>query len=174
MTEKDVTDCLHAYFSESKYKLSNAYIFNYDWESDFFVQNSSGYTYEIEVKISRSDFFADMKKIKKHSILERGFYEVEHRGRVDSHVHKCRPNKFFYAVPSGLIQAKEVPPYAGLIYVNGFSFTKIKEAPFIHKDKMNFEDKLCNKFYYYWNDAKMKINRLENELKTIKENNILK
>lgn len=51
------------------YKLNNSYIF--DWESDYFgIAKSSGYCYEIEVKISRSDYKADFRKSKKHRFLQ--------------------------------------------------------------------------------------------------------
>lgn len=51
------------------YQLTNSYIFG--WESDYFgVAKQSGYTYEIEVKISVSDFRADFKnKTFKHRCL---------------------------------------------------------------------------------------------------------
>lgn len=67
-----------------------------------------------------------------------------------------RPNKFYYAVPEGLIQPEEVPAYAGLIWVtsNGGLIEK-KKAPYIHKDKYNdAELKLGEKFYYHMVDWK--------------------
>lgn len=67
-----------------------------------------------------------------------------------------RPNKFYYAVPEGLIQVEEVPVYAGLIWVTkeGGLIEK-KKAPYIHKDKYNdAELKLGEKFYYRMVDWK--------------------
>lgn len=53
-----------------------------------------------------------------------------------SHNNKLLPNKFFYAVPTGLISKEEVPDYAGLIYVDELgNCTKIKDGKFLHKDK---------------------------------------
>lgn len=43
-------------------------------------------------------------------------------------------NRFFFAVPEGLVSVDEIPEYAGLIYVdeNG-SARKVKDAPLLHK-----------------------------------------
>ena len=62
--------------------LENTYIFR--WESDFFAISKSGLVHEIEVKISRSDFKADFKKVKKHQELEMAqsgmkMFTVRHR-----------------------------------------------------------------------------------------------
>lgn len=67
-----------------------------------------------------------------------------------------RPNKFYYAVPEGLIQPEEVPAYAGLIWVtNTGGLIEKKKAPYIHKDKYNdAELKLGEKFYYHMLDWK--------------------
>jgi hypothetical protein len=36
------------------------------------------------------------------------------------------------------------------MYANEFGVTTIKEPKFLHKDKLNLEKPLCDKFYYYW------------------------
>jgi translation initiation factor 1 (eIF-1/SUI1) len=60
------------------------------------------------------------------------------------------PNYFYYAVPDGMLEADEVPPYAGLIYIHedkGFSI--IREAPRLHTTKYtDGELNLGEKFYY--------------------------
>lgn len=66
---KEITKGLFLYFEKHRYMLANSYI--YKWESDFFSQLKSGYHQEIEVKISRADFFNDFKKEGKHMILDR-------------------------------------------------------------------------------------------------------
>lgn len=53
---------------DNKYVLANTYVYN--WECDYFGVSKSGYAYEIEIKVSRSDFFADFKKAKKHRMLQ--------------------------------------------------------------------------------------------------------
>ncbi len=66
---------------DNKYQLLNSYIFG--WESDYFGISKSGYIYEIELKISRSDFKADFKKTLKHSILQNAKKEwIVESGRV--------------------------------------------------------------------------------------------
>ena len=181
--EGKICDSLNSYFiNNCRYKLANGYIFKSDWESDFFVQKQNGYSYEFEVKISRSDYFSDKNKITKHSILKTGAYN-----KKSSHIsylngirevseeteivkHNFRPNKFFYVVPSGMITESELPDYAGLFYYEGDIYKgncgliKIKDAPFIHREKLDFEKVLCSKFYNYWLNAK-------NEIRILKKNN---
>ena len=131
-TEANIQRALrNKYHGTSKYVVENIYIFNHDWESDIFALKTNGYCYEVEIKISKADFFADLKKVKKHSILSTGKYNEGH-GMRD---HKFRPNKFYYCCPKGLIDVQDVPEYAGLLEVQewGSCIEEIKKAPFIHK-----------------------------------------
>jgi hypothetical protein len=172
------------YSNTAKYIVPNAFIFKGDWETDCFIQQrSSGYCYDIEIKISRNDFFADFRKCQKHSILKVGTYQngwvsIENGDKVPRLCeHKKRPNKFFYCVPSGLIKINEVPEYAGLMYFNSHdeSIEVVKEAPFIHRDQIDFEKALCEKFYFYWKrqlleskQFKKQINRMNDEIILLK------
>ncbi|APZ82881.1 hypothetical protein [Flavobacterium phage FL-1] len=65
MTEKLIQKALLRFFSSHKYVFTNTYFFSN--ESDFLSFLSSGFCYECEIKISRSDFKADFKK-EKHAI----------------------------------------------------------------------------------------------------------
>lgn len=164
ITEDHIQTLLNAkYASNSKYKVGNVYVFKRDWESDFFVQKENGYCYEFEIKISRSDFLADFKKSRKHDIIKTGKY---FDGRHDRD-HNLRPNKFFYVAPSGLLSISDIPEYAGLITVDGYYLKTVKDAPFIHKEKLKFENALCNKFYYYWMEQKRQTNELKREVKRL-------
>jgi len=199
MTEKSIQKALFRLFSSHEYKFTNTYFFNN--ESDFLSFLSSGFCYECEIKISRSDFKADFKKEKHviHNVNEqngnlflkktydhyksnlswdfcRNFPELiesrEHsrnefvnreyqevtrvsfKAKISSGIDICAmdnkliPNKFFYAVPTGLISKEEVPDYAGLIYVDELgNCTKIKDGKFLHKDKLD-PKKLFTKMYY--------------------------
>jgi len=150
MSEQEIVEILHnKYERHSKYKVANIFVFDQSLETDFFVLlKQSGYCYEIEIKVSRADFFKDFKKDKKHIWLKTGLFE--------GFENKFRPNRFYYCVPENLIKIEEIPEYAGLMYIkNGNVFT-IKEAPFIHKEKLTFESKLCNKFYWYWKNSETK------------------
>lgn len=173
VSEGEICKALNRYFvGNCRYKLANAFIFKRDWESDFFVQKQNGYSYEFEVKISRSDFFADKKKVSKHLILSNGKFAEQKilwndnsTGKDDrwtieetEREHSFRPNKFFYVVPWGLITVDELPKYAGLFYyeegTGNCGLSKIKDAPFIHKECLKFESVLCSKFYHYWLEQK--------------------
>lgn len=68
MTERDILERLKSRYDHT-YVLTNSYIFG--WESDYFgITKGTGYAYEIEVKISKSDFRADFKnKTEKHRCL---------------------------------------------------------------------------------------------------------
>ena len=59
-----ISKILHATYDKHMYQLSNSYV--YSWECDFFSQLASGYHQEIEIKVTRSDFKADFKKIFHH------------------------------------------------------------------------------------------------------------
>lgn len=192
MTEKLIQKALLRKFYSHKYKFVNVFFF--ENESDFLSFLPNGYCYEVEIKISRSDFKADFKK-QKHVIHEsngKKYYTI--RGNevrtiepdwdfcrnfpelviADEHISYrrwnetdirlsftpyCRvdfrefvndklPNKFFYAVPVGLISKNEVPDYAGLLYVDeNLNVTKVKDGRFIHRDLLN-EKRLFNKAYY--------------------------
>ncbi len=155
-TEGDITKIINAkYAGNCKYKCANIYVFA--WESDFFVQKFNGYTYEFEVKISRSDFFNDFKKTDKHEAMK-------------GNLKRRLPNKFYYVVPSGLINTDEVPDYAGLIYVDGFHMVTVKEAPFFHKEKHKLDDELCMKFYSRWNDLRQENIKLRQRIKEMQRN----
>jgi hypothetical protein len=58
---------LYRHFHNYDYRLSNSFV--YEWESDFFAQSKSGYFVEVEVKVSRGDFFRDFAK-PKHSLFK--------------------------------------------------------------------------------------------------------
>ena len=57
-----------------RYVINNLHI--YDWESDFLAITRSLYAYEVEVKMSKQDFFNDFKKDKKHKVLKDGIIKV--------------------------------------------------------------------------------------------------
>lgn len=160
MTEKDIISVLNRFYKTNpKYLISNLYVF--DWESDYLALTNSGYWYEVEVKISRADFFADFKKKEKHEVLS---------GAKEG----LRPNYFAYACPEGLIAPEEVPEYAGLIYIphaGAYYGTSGKSTPQLHKQKITADQlRLTDKFYYNYTSIKRKYqdgekDRLISELK---------
>jgi hypothetical protein len=169
ISEKIIQEGLERYYKDkAKYMLTNAFIYN--WESDFWIlRNSNSMAIEFEIKISRSDFFADKKKVEKHLLLSTGQtnnkrYTGSGQDRVE--LPTLRPNQFYYVVPKGLIKVEELPPYVGLIEMDVYTegdYTSCypaagvkKRAPFLHKDILAYESILCPKFYYYWLTAKNK------------------
>lgn len=60
---------LYFRYNTSDYHLANAYVFASDWESDYFFMSKTGYAYEFEIKLSRSDFKKDFEK-QKHKYFE--------------------------------------------------------------------------------------------------------
>lgn len=138
MTAQDIIRVLNrCYLSNHRYLTNNLYLFG--WESDYAACTKAGYWYEVEVKISRADFFNDFKKQKKHEILS---------GKRPG----LRPNYFTYAVPEGLIQPEEIPEYAGLIFISekgAHYYSSGKPTPRIHGVKIADESlQLVEKFYY--------------------------
>ena len=62
MTESHIQERLRLFFDNHRYILTNSYVFN--WESDFFSVTKTGTVYEVEIKISKSDFKKDFEKDK--------------------------------------------------------------------------------------------------------------
>jgi hypothetical protein len=136
-------------YSNFDYQFVNSYLFQ--WESDFFAVSKSGYCYEIEVKISKSDFFNDFKK----TFYFKGEKRLKHSLLSDEN-YKYRPNKFAFAVPSGLITLDDLPDKRyGLFYISESSlsrFTVVREPKFLHKEKLmddyRFIRGMLDKFYW--------------------------
>ena len=63
-----------------------------------------------------------------------------------------------YACPYGLIDASEVPEYAGLIYIGTHDYNSkiIKNPPLLHKQKplenLKFVKDLLTKYYFRYHD----------------------
>jgi len=151
-------------------------MFVFDWESDVFVlQKASNYSYDIEIKISKADYLHDFTKWEKHSIIKNGLMPYVHGKNPDGswhyeyRDHKFRPNKFYFCVPDGLITRQDVPDYCGLMYIMGASeeMRIVKDAPFLHKNTLDFRPVLCDKFYYRWRGIEHEIVRMRRENKRL-------
>lgn len=106
------------------------YLFS-DWECDVLSLNRSGYLVEFEVKVSRADFLNDRKKTR--------FWHYDKLASIHN-----TPNRFFYAVPPGLINSSELPWFAGLVYV-GETIEVIQKAPLMHKT-LHQRNRIVTKF----------------------------
>ena len=187
LNEQEIQKRLSTFFASGsvKYNVDNLYIF--DWESDKILETKSGYIYEFEIKISKSDFKHDFTKVEKHAVLGSKFtgekympafhefyernkkyhpeltveaFEERNKGYYPYFIegHKM-PNYFYYAVPEGMISENDVPKYAGLIYIpENYGYRIIKKAPQLHKEKYtDGELNLAQKFYYNWANAKERL-----------------
>lgn len=138
ITSKDIQQSLNLRFLNHQFILKNIYFFN-NWESDFLSVTDSDYIYEVEIKVTKSDFKDDFNKKDKHILLE---------NHVPDQFQNL-PNKFFYACPQGMLYTHEVPEYAGLIEISSRNEPAIviKEAPFLHREKIDYHEKLLKKVY---------------------------
>ena len=98
---------------------------------------------------SRSDAIYDEMVVqnKNGTFKEKRSSYLEYHLDMDFH----SPNKFFFAVPEGLVSVDEVPDYAGLIYIFARNYNKvqiIKQPKFLHKNKIDVRQKGFNKAYY--------------------------
>lgn len=99
-------------------------------EMDVMSVSKSGYLYEFEVKVSRSDFMADFKK--KNRQFNDGINGVV--------VPRLSPNFFSYVCPDGMIVENEIPSYAGLYYASINGLKTIRKPTIIHKEKRALAD----------------------------------
>ena len=132
-TEKKIQDKLRMYFmspNTKKYEITNLFI--YGWESDYLAVTKSMLAYEVEIKVSKADFNNDFKnKQDKHLLFEDGSMI----GRFPK--GSSMPNYFYYAVPDGLINVDEVPDYAGLLYVQPWGITFVKQPKKLTDEKFD-------------------------------------
>ena len=84
------------------------------WEADLLVIRPSGWIYEVEIKLTASDFRADLRKMLKHRCLADG-QVIDRFGRLQQNYVR----RFYYGVPASLREKIEpdLPEHAGLIEV---------------------------------------------------------
>ncbi len=125
MNERSMQNRLYADLISRKHRfiVPNTTVFG--WESDLISVTGAGYVHEYEIKISRSDFKADLKKSRHRRLVQDGTKKY-YRG----------PAYFYYAVPRDMVRVDEVPDYAGLIFVYPM-MQIIKKAPRLNKNKIS-------------------------------------
>lgn len=105
------------------------------WECDLFVLTRSGYFWEFEVKLTRSDFLRDAEKSReirgtgRHVPVDpaiarfpgqtRWVCDVEKKHDLLARGDPRGPQKFFYVAPLGVLNAADMPAWAGLIELVG-------------------------------------------------------
>jgi hypothetical protein len=143
MTGREITDLMVREIRQrSLIALPN--IFYYYEESDVLAITKSDYFHEYEVKVSKSDYLADFKK-KKHKRMADN--KAGKQGQI--------PNRFSFVVPQGMVEAKDVPKYAGLIHVTPTgALVEVKKAPMIHTVKPS-QTSYFKKCYYKLLDCQL-------------------
>jgi hypothetical protein len=199
LTSSDIQRAIRAHTANHVHQLENVYV--HAWEADFFTVTKTGYSYEFEIKVSRSDFLADFKK-EKHAIfrahkkgavvLPRGssyvvlsLAERKNHPELDalripySNIkpvkigYKTCPNRFYFACPTNMIDPKELPLYAGLIYITAKGeIIEVVKPPYLHKEGFKEEEMLFSKYYWMAKNAEKEImywkNRCEMQQEQIK------
>lgn len=110
------------------------------WECDMFELTKAGFFNEYEIKLTRSDFKADARKT-----LENFNWATQTSTQRNKHQEIAQPHgprRFWYVTPEGLIQAAELPSWAGLITVRDrgeaipayrrYVETEVVRAPVLH------------------------------------------
>ncbi len=107
------------------------------WECDLICITKAGYFREYEIKLTKSDFKADAKKAR--YLRARGRNQpVELKHDQLFLGNERGPRQFWYVCPSGLIEPRELPNFAGLVWVKleGWpNIQEIRKAPFLHSKK---------------------------------------
>lgn len=109
MNSQDIELQVLNYFNERKHLI----IPNLSWgllsyEADMFVVRPSGYCLEVEIKISKQDIKADLRKSKWRNNND-GF------GRVHTSDYIVR--EFYMALPKELCNEPNIPDFAGILQV---------------------------------------------------------
>lgn len=145
--------------------------FHSDWEADILSINNEGFSHEIEIKLSKSDFKNDFKK--KYTNQKTGEKFLKH-DKIGCGDYIC--NSFSFLLPMGMIDHKTIPEHCGIIefYHDDdnweTTFYKIREPKKIHNDSYW---KLCDKDHFMRNLARSLLFK-KFELKGKKEELIFK
>jgi len=115
-------------------------------EMDVAKLTSTDYIYEYEIKVSRGDFLKEVKnftekidrqKYWKHLMMLESFNSKKKKYKRKTN---SIANKYYFVCPENMICENEILEHQGLIYVDeNFNFNIIKEAKFLHKDKINIK-----------------------------------
>jgi len=117
-------------------------------EMDVAKLTSTDYIYEYELKVSRTDFLKetknydkniDRRKYMKHKFMKNVYESLKIKSRSKK-TYKVA-NKYYFVCPKDLIKVEELLPYQGLIYFDGEEFEVVKEATYLHKNKIDEKTK---------------------------------
>ena len=145
--------------------------FHSDWEADILLIDNNGFSHEIEIKLSKSDFKNDFKK--KYTNQKTGEKFLKH-DKIGCGDYIC--NSFSFLLPMGMLEHKDIPEHCGIIEFYHdednweTTFYKMREPKAIHQDSYW---KLCDKDHFIRNMARSLLIK-KFELKGRKEELIFK
>lgn len=168
LTEKEITDRFCADYMSISHSSDRVFpnVFYKNYECDLLKLTKAGFTYEYEVKISKSDFKADALKHQKY-IRESGAWEINQLTKYESLSSGKRVNYFSYIVPKDMVTIDEIPEWAGLIYVEKYEFKgtlymrlkEVRKPRRLSPDKATAEgvEGLYKSIYYRFHKLRLKI-----------------
>ena len=168
LTEKEITDRFCYEYLGIEHSSDRVFpnVFYKNYECDLLKLTKAGFTYEYEVKISKSDLKADALKKQKY-IKEAGVWEINQLTKHESLLAGKRVNYFSYIVPQGIVDVDEIPEWVGLIYVEKYEFegksyvrlNNVRKPRRLSSDKATAEDieRLYNSIYYRFHKLRLKL-----------------
>lgn len=142
----------------------------HDNEADLFFIRNSGFTDEVEIKVSRSDLLSDKNKRVWHRNIaydefnwkEKGFeFCPSTKPKYEALTEGLMSNYFWYAIKEGIGGIEDIPDFAGLLIIDPDGFVKVKRSPKrLHRNKLtDFEKyKIARKCFYRYLKSEFKIN----------------
>lgn len=166
-----IEELTHAYFySQCNFEkdviLSNH--FHSDWEADILIINAEGFSHEIEIKFSKSDFKNDFKK--SYLNTNTGQKYLKH-DKISSGDYVC--NTFSFLLPMGLIDHADIPDHCGIIEFYHdedhwkTEFEIIRAPKILHTDsfwKLNDKDLFLRKMAFNFITKKLELKSKTTEL----------
>lgn len=111
----------------------------YGWEADLLVTTRRGLVEEYEIKMSRSDWQAELKEMRRQAVpyTRKAWRAAKLSG---SGSLGDRPNYFWLAAPPDVIAPDDVPSWAGYVVLHDVMAIHgaevVKRAPRLHGDAM--------------------------------------
>ncbi len=175
MNERDIQRCIW----QDKWQSMSLMVPNYTphrwFECDMFAVTKAGYFYEYEIKLTKADLRADLRKrsrptYRRRENGQRGYErrpgELKHERLVRG--DECGPSLFFYVVPKDMVSVNEIPAWAGLAYVELAVVRRgmieiVKRPPRRHQTKVakkvvDHARGVC--YHRYWQE-RQKVDRLK-------------
>jgi len=144
MNESNIQRVLYyKYRKRSRIIVPNCYIGRF--ECDMLRVMYSNYSIEYEIKLSKADFKADLRKKGKHKMLSKGM----------------RVNKFYYVCPAEMLSVgdvNDIDSRYGLIYVARRNLRIVQPAQMLGKGRVDDNSmlKLYRKLYFRFWTQKLK------------------